>query len=246
MEATGLGKAALSQIPYSQRLLRNGKGLLAWQRHSRFRNAVDALANANGQKRYARLVDIGAADGIGYPFWRQIADEVLSFNYYLSHAKQFKEAFPENFNAAADGRHLPVKSGLIDVVVCMETLHLIPGFNDRLQCFRDIKRILKADGLFACSVPIEVGMTAFVKYLGRRWKGFELEGMTFSLMLKHCFYRFFDVVKYDKGRQVGFNAFHFTDMLSNEFKIVKTIALPLPAPFNTNLLLIGRVQRGGH
>lgn len=64
---------------YSQRLLKGG-GYLAWQRFARFRAAAAAIERYARKDRRRDLLDIGAADGIGLPFLKPLADRLVSIN----------------------------------------------------------------------------------------------------------------------------------------------------------------------
>ena len=78
---------------YSERLLGKG-GVVAWQRLARFRHAAKAVCQHLPASKRKSLLDIGAADGIGLPFLKPLADRMLSVNYYEEHTQEFRVAHP--------------------------------------------------------------------------------------------------------------------------------------------------------
>jgi len=184
------------------------------------------------------LVDLGAGDGIGLPFWRPVARRIINLNYSDRHARQCKTQHPDEVVLTCSGESLPLDDGSVDALVSLEVLHFLPNRSARQRCLAEVCRVLKPDGIFVCSTAIEVGLPAVVKYFGRRYANATLRGMTFGLMLKHCFYRFFDISQYDVGDQVGFNAYQFADDVAERFEILRRINIPLFYPLCTNLMLV--------
>lgn len=229
----------MQEISYSQRLIGKGKGIVVWQRLERFRRAAKQIGIYADNQSLDKILDLGASDGIAFPFLSPLAKRIISLNYYHIQCKEFKSNYPNEYIVNTDGRKLPFQDESMDIVVSLEALHLVPDLVSRIHCLNEIYRILKPNGLFVCSVPIEVGIPGLFKYLTRLLHPkLGLQEMTFGLMLKHCFYHFFDLNKLDKGRQVGFNAHQFANQVSERFAILKRINIPLPYPFCTNLMLV--------
>ena len=222
---------------YSQRLLKGG-GYLAWQRFARFRAAADAITRHARPDMRRDMLDIGAADGIGLPFLKPLVDRLVSVNYYENHTREFQAAHPGEEVITADARDLRLPDGSFDIVVSFETLHLIPV--DRLKAITEIHRVLRPGGLLVCSVPIEIGHTALIKLIARAISGHQLDGMTLGMALKHVFPRLFDITQYDRGRQVGFDAYRFSRDIGRWFEVVETRAVPLPVLVPFNLLIVAR------
>ncbi len=86
----------------------------------------------------------------------------------------------------------------IDVAVSLEAIYTLRSTDDQLRCLDDVRRVLKADGLFVCSVPIEIGLPAVVKYVGRRTAGVG-SPVGFRDMLKHWLHPVFDLSGYPCG-----------------------------------------------
>jgi SAM-dependent methyltransferase len=228
------------QTSYSGKLLKGGRGLVAWQRLARFRRCVEAVQHAFPAGKVDLLVDVGAADGIGLPFWDTLARNVLSINYYQVHAEDFKAQKPGRWGIRADVQRLPLPTHSTDVLVSLETLHLLPGVEARERALAELHRVLKPNGLLLCSVAIEVGLPAITKFIGRRMTGFDVDGMTVGLMLKHVFHRWTDVSQYDRGEQIGFHAYRFAAQMGRHFRLERRIRVPLMYPLCTNLLLVAR------
>lgn len=230
-----------SEETYSQRVLKGG-GMVSWQRLARFRMATKAIRRHSVPDRLDALLDIGAADGIGLPFLKPLAKRVLSVNYYEDHTKEFKLAHPNDEVITADARDLPLPSASFDGVTSFETLHFIPGSTERIKCLKEIHRVLRPSGLFVCSVAIEVGYPALIKLAARAATGNQLGGMSLPMALRHCFYRLSNIEPFDKGRQVGFNAYRFVNDVASLFSVLETRAIPIPLLFPMNLLIVARKE----
>ena len=228
---------------YSERLLRGGKGLLAWQRLSRFRYACKSIEEFHPGSRCDVMIDIGAADGIAMPFLQPLAKKVIAVNYYVNHSREFLTAYPEEQCITADARALPFDSASSDIIVSFETLHLLPGQVAREQALRQIVRVLKPGGLFMCSVPIETGCSAIQKYITRFLTRNQLDGMTIKMALKHCLHPLYDIERYDCGRQVGFDAYRFAKAVAKVMDVLRLRPVPIPIIFPMNLVIVAR--RGG-
>lgn len=230
------------QGSYSSSLLRGGKGLIAWQRLARFRLAAAQVVAHRSRPEVNVLVDIGAADGIGMRFWKAIAEKVVSLNRYQNESRQFRAAHPDRPVVTCDVSRLPIADDCADAIVSLEALHYIAGHQARTDAFCNIRRALREDGVFVCSLPVEIGLPAVVKYIGRKFAGIELRGMTFGLMLKLCFHRWCDLSKHYQGSLLGFDITEFVKHMQTEFDIVRRIHVPLPYPFNTNCLYVCKAK----
>lgn len=226
------------QKPYSAKLLRSGKGLVAWQRLARFRLAAKQILAQTKRPEIDLLVDIGALDGIGMRFWKPIAKRIVSLNRYHAESQQFRSAQPDELIVTGDVSSLPISADCADAVVSLESLHYVAGWEARNNAFRDIRRVLRDDGVFICSIPIEIGIPALVKYTGRKCAGIELSRMTFGVMLQHLFYPCFDLSKHYRGSSVGFDFREFVDHMRTEFDIVRRVRVPLPYPLSTNIMCV--------
>ncbi|RKT45579.1 class I SAM-dependent methyltransferase [Thiocapsa rosea] len=232
-----MNQTAQTRETYSQRLLKGG-GYLAWQRFARFRAAADAVQRYAYEAMRRDMLDIGAADGIGLPFLKPLSDRLVSVNYYDNHTREFQAAHPGEEVITADARDLRLPDGSFDIVVSFETLHLIPV--DRLKAIAEIHRVLRPGGLLVCSVPIEIGHTALLKLAARAKSGHQLDGMSLGMALKHVFPSFFNITQYDRGRQVGFDAYRFSRDIGPWFDVLERKAVPLPILLPFNLLIVAR------
>lgn len=224
---------------YSERILKGGR-LVVWQRFARFRAAAVAIRRHAGSVPAGDLLDIGAADGIGLPFLKSVAERVLSVNYYEEHTRELELAHPGEPVLTADARALPLPDGTFDVCTSFEALNCVPCRRDRIQCLSEIHRILKPGGLFVCSLPIEVGYPALIKFTARACTGKHTRGLNLSMALRHCFYRFNDIDQFDLGCHTGFNVYRFVDDLRDKFDVLGTNEIPIPVLFPMNLLIVAR------
>ncbi|MCG5501302.1 MULTISPECIES: class I SAM-dependent methyltransferase [Ectothiorhodospira] len=225
------------KMTYSERILKGGR-FVSWQRFARFRAASDAISRHAAEGMRRDLLDIGAADGIGLPFWKPLVERVVSINYYENHTLEFQAAHPGEEVITADARDLGLPDASFDVVVSFETLHLIP--ERRLDAIAEIHRVLRPGGVLVCSVPIEIGYPALMKFVARGVTGFGLDGMNFGMALRHAFSGWTDVSQYDQGRQVGFDAYHFLKDATRWFEIIETKSIPLAVLMPFNLLFVAR------
>ena len=189
------------------------------------------------------LLDLGAGDGIAMPFLQPVADRVIGLNYGHGRSKEFHGTYPDESILTADGRDLPLRDASIDVVVSLETIYILPTLEDQQRCLGEIRRVLKQNGLFVCSVPIEIGLPAVIKYTGRRCARINTR-IGFRDMLKHWLHPLFDLTSSPCGDHPGFNAYHFARRLGDCFRTLRKIRLPLWYPFCTTLLLVCRPRQG--
>lgn len=224
---------------YSERILSGGR-LVAWQRFARFRAAAKAIRRFAGPAAVERLLDIGAADGIGLPYLKTVAPQVLSVNYYENHTQEFRAAHPDDPVMTADARALPLADASFDVCTSFETLHLLPGPAERRKCLAEIRRVLRPNGLFVCSLPIEVGYPALIKLVARAATRHQVDDMGVSLALRHCFHRWSNLEPLDRGRQIGFDVHRFVGDVGEGFVVLRTHAIPLPILCPMNLLIVAR------
>lgn len=224
---------------YSERILKGGR-LVAWQRFARFREAAKAIRRHAGPAPAGALIDIGAADGIGVPFLRPLAGEMLSVNYYEEHTREFRAAHPGERVLTADARDLPLPDGSFDLCTSFEALNCVPTREDRIRCLGEIHQVLKPGGFFVVSVPIEVGYPALIKYAARRFTGFETNGIGLRAAIRHSLYRFTDIGGDGQGCHAGFNVHVFVADMKRDFDILETRSIPIPILFPMNLLIVAR------
>ncbi len=218
-----------------------GSRLLRWQRFARFRRTARELAAVSQGRGLHTILDLGAADGIAMPFLRPLAQRVIGLNAGQEYSLQFRKAYPDDDTLTADGCAIPLRDECIDAVVSLETLYVVPGPAARRKCLAEIHRVLEPDGVFVCSVAIEVGLPAVIKYIGRRCAGIKARRITFGKMLRHWLYHFCDLSKYDHGGDhLGFNAYQFSRDVADRFEVLRRIRLPLCYPFCTTLMLVCR------
>ena len=216
--------------------------MVAWQRLARFRHAANAVRKHLPAAERKSLLDVGAADGIGLPFLRPLAERMLSVNYYEEHTQEFRAAHPSDPVMTADVRSLPLEDGAYDVVVSFETLHLLPDWGAREQAIHEIHRVLRPGGLFVFSVPIETGFAALFKYAARRATGNQLDGMTLGLALKHALSTNGKITSLDDGHQVGFSAARFVELVAKRFEIRDQRPVPIRVLLPMNLLVVACKQ----
>ncbi len=112
-----------------------------------------------------KLLDIGCSDGL---FLHIIKKQ---FNLKLIGIDRNKDAIELalklNSNITfkkANAETLPFENDSFDFVTCFETLEHIPN---REHAMNEIVRVLKPNGMIIISIPIETGLTGFIKRFAR-------------------------------------------------------------------------------
>jgi SAM-dependent methyltransferase len=225
---------------YSARILGSNRGVIKWQREARFRKVAALVGREAVDGRKPLLLDVGAADGIGVPFWRPVTRHIVCLNYYQDHAEELRSRFPEVESTVGDVRQLKLADGTYDVVVSLETLHLLPTEEDHDASFREIRRVLRPGGLAILTIPVETGVMALAKYVARRVYGFELSGCDLAKALRYTFMPRSEKAASMRRGQVGFDADAFIAHFGRYF--TGTTVRAIPARWcPTNLLVVGRV-----
>jgi SAM-dependent methyltransferase len=228
---------------YSGEILEHGR-LVKWQRLARFRKVVTLVRRYTEDQGFSAILDLGAADGIAVPFLLTVSETVIGLNDNAAYCRQFRSLRPRQSVLAGDGCSLPFQTASLPAVVSLEMLYILPGREARRTCLAEIHRILKPGGLFICSIPIEVGVPAALKHIGRRCAGIRAERLSPGHMLKLLFYRCVDLSPYDRGGEdrLGFNAYQFAKDMADRFVILRRIRLPLWYPLCTTLMLVGKAR----
>lgn len=226
---------------YSARILGSNRGVIKWQREARFRQVASLVGQEVRDGRMPCVLDVGAADGIGVPFWEPVAERIVCLNFYRDHAEELQARFPGVQSIVGDVRRLELPDASFDVVVSLETLHLLPGEEDIELGFREIGRVLRPGGLVVVTVPVETGLMALAKYFARRVYGFELAGCGLSAALRYAFFPQSRSARAMRQGQVGFDAPAFIALFGRHF--ARTTVRPIPTRWcPTNVLVAGRTK----
>jgi uncharacterized membrane protein YbaN (DUF454 family)/ubiquinone/menaquinone biosynthesis C-methylase UbiE len=132
-----------------------------FRHRSRFQTELEALAR---RWRGGKLLNVGCAHGPDFlPFRENFELYGVDFSIkMLELARQYAEKFQFQVNLVeADARKLPYDDAYFDWAIGVATYHHIEGDEDRLQAFRELKRVLKPGG--------EAFVTAWNKWQPRFW-----------------------------------------------------------------------------
>lgn len=98
------------------------------------------------------VLDCACGAGIGSRrFVGAGAAHVLALDVATAQVKSLGKAGVEHLSfGVASATELPVKSGAVELFVCLETIEHVP---DDARLVREAARVLKRDGVFICSTP---------------------------------------------------------------------------------------------
>lgn len=109
------------------------------------------------------MLDIGCGDGTWLRYISRFIGSGFGIDAGWSNASDEWVLFPENISVAkSDFLTYPFKSNAYDMVCCFETLEHVA---DPQKVINIIKQCLKRGGVAAISIPIEVGLSVFMKEL---------------------------------------------------------------------------------
>lgn len=98
------------------------------------------------------VLDIAAGSGYGTKIMSKSAQQVIGIDYFDEAVKYSKKHYSARnvTYKTGDAHNLPLQDDTIDVVVSFET---IEHLTDPAQFIKEVKRVLKKDGIFIVSTP---------------------------------------------------------------------------------------------
>jgi ubiquinone/menaquinone biosynthesis C-methylase UbiE len=151
---------------------------------------IFTIRNLNSLKNDC-VLDLGCADGPFLPTLNYNVKTTIALdinNDYLKESKNLIDNRLSNFKKisliCSDGQNLPFKDSLFDKIFALEVLeHLMTP----KKAVEEIHRVLKKDGIFICSLPIEVGFPLlFRNLIGKIFK-YERPRYSLKQLLRNIF-----------------------------------------------------------
>ncbi|PYR68873.1 MAG: hypothetical protein DMF87_09390 [Acidobacteria bacterium] len=161
MSSTLLSDSVLAAGGYASEQLFSRSKVIAWSHRRRFAAARRLLAPYQG----GRLLDYGCGDGTLLFLVRDLFPQAIGVDIDPKHIDSCRRRFGPLTQLAFTTAVSDVPAAR-DVIVCTEVLEHC--CEDTLaHVIADVKRMLRPDGVFVVSVPIETGVTLLVKQLVR-------------------------------------------------------------------------------
>lgn len=226
------------QTAYSGELLKKKwTSPIAGQRLARLRAAVAA---ADLDRRVpARMLDLGCADGILWPYLHGRVGAIVGVNYDDWLTRQCHQRFPDGTVMRADARSLPFNDASFDLITCLEMFHYLP-LADREAGLRELWRVLRPGGRLVLSDPIEVGLPGLLKFFGRIVLAVKSQSTrNFAHMLwRRVFYKVVDMREQDRIQNFHFDIYRLRRQVDAVFGGSTFSRLPYFYPFVTTGLIV--------
>ncbi|MFQ5405838.1 MAG: class I SAM-dependent methyltransferase [Candidatus Micrarchaeia archaeon] len=142
--------------------------------------------------------------------------------------------FSENVEfVKADASNLPFEDGYFDVVFANWTLEHFINID---SCISEVRRVLKKDGLFYCSVPDSCGIED--KIYRRVYKNSHVQKFNFESFVKMLYANKFQIVSFSDWSS-GFNYCHDHNKLKRIHDLTIKITKKVDQKFKTKLSRCG-------
>jgi len=120
----------------------------------------------------SRILDVGCADGPFLPTLNYYANYIFANDYNSERVREAKNLIDFKLNKSkkinlfcSAAETLPFKNNYFDLIFCFE---VIEHLKDPDQFLREILRVLKKNGIFLCTIPIEIGLSLLVRnFIGK-------------------------------------------------------------------------------
>ncbi len=226
-----------------------GMSLIAWSHSTRFKLARLLLLPFSGN----RLLDYGCGDGtflaLNQDLYKTSIGVDISADQIKNNSERFASLNPQIRFLTVDGLAEEIsRSGLFNLVTCMETLEHCPM--DVCQNILSLLRSsLKPDGTAFITVPIEIGPSLIIKQIFRHIAGWRNLG-DYKYMETYSFLEFWKMVFATEETQItrpqytfthpttgvtwlwhghkGFNWRILKKWIQREFKIERIVFSPIP------------------
>jgi len=99
-----------------------------------------------------KVLDLGCGNGRFYEFCQDKKVDYFGVDNSKKLIEIAKKRYPQGKFQIADALHLPFPSCFFDKVYSLALLHHIPSKNFRIKFFKEVKRVLKPEGLLILTV----------------------------------------------------------------------------------------------
>lgn len=98
------------------------------------------------------VLDVGCGNGRFFKIFKEEGMDYVGVDFSSELVKIAKDKYPEGNFRQADGLDLPFSGNSFEAVVSIAVLHHIPSFDLRLKFLKEIKRVLKDEGIVILTV----------------------------------------------------------------------------------------------
>lgn len=99
-----------------------------------------------------KVLDLGCGNGRYFPFFKEKRINYFGIDFSEKLIEIAKNKYPEGNFQVGDALNLPFPENFFDKVYSIATLHHIPSKEFRLQFLKEIKKILKPEGILILTV----------------------------------------------------------------------------------------------
>lgn len=134
----------------------------------------------------------------------------------------------------SDAVELPFKSEYFDLIFCLEVLEHIKNPNKALK---EIQRVLKTNGIFICSLPVEIGFSLLLRTLIGKFLNIRRPNYTFKEIIRSVFLKK-PGKRTSEMEHKNFDWRGIKQKINNYFKILKIRFTPINRLKNFNPIVI--------
>jgi len=127
---------------------------------------IFSLKNVDFTKN-SKILDMGCSDGPFLPTLNIYAKKIIAMDIDNDLVKKSKNIIQNKLSNSnkinlmtSDGLALPFRDENFDVIFCLEVLEHVKHPRKAIE---EIYRTLKKNGVFICTVPVEIGMSLFIR-----------------------------------------------------------------------------------
>ena len=214
-----------------------------------YRHLYYAL-NLGSFKKNKIILDLGCADGPFLPTLNLYGKKVIGLDNlsdWLLRAKDLikskKYLLKKVVLLNAEGHYIPFRNNSIDLIYCLETLEHIPNTVDLIN---EIYRILKINGTFIYSFPIEIGFSLILRQLTGILVNYPTDNYTLEELFKN------GILK-RPGKHISTPSTHknfdwrkIQKLIKQKFKQMEIIYSPFPFLRTLNPTVIFKAKKSQH
>ncbi len=191
------------------------------------------------------ILDLGCGDGPFFPTLSRYGKVIIGLDFslpFILNAKALIRYIEYPLKKVlllnADGQHIPIKDKSIDIIYCLETFEHVPN---TIGLISEIFRILKDDGDFVYSFPIEIGISLLLRqFIGKITK-FPRDTYKFKELLTNSLLKKPSKRINNPWNHKNFDWRIIQRSIKRKFKVISQIYSPFPFLKSLNPTIIFKV-----